>query len=58
MVIGSDRVRRWRFDQLQRAGYPAGDAYVLSRRSDVDLHHAVRLLRSSCPVATAMRILI
>lgn len=57
-VIGADSVRRWRFEQLQRGGYPAGDALVLSARSDVDLHHAIRLLRSRCAVSTAMRILI
>lgn len=57
-VIGSDPVRRWRYEQLQRAGYPSGDAFVLSARSDVDLHRAIRLLRDQCPVATAMRILI
>jgi hypothetical protein len=31
---------------------------VLSARSDVDLHQAVRLLRDHCAVPTAMRILI
>ena len=55
-VIGSDSVRRWRFEQLQQAGYPAGDAFVLSGRSDVDLHQAIRLLRDRCKAATAVRI--
>jgi hypothetical protein len=57
-VIGRDQVRRWRFDQLERAGYPAGDALVLSGRSDVDLHQAIRLLADRCPVPAALRILI
>ena len=57
-VIGTDSVRRWRFEQLQRGGYPPGDALVLSARSDVDLHQAIRLLRDRCAVPTAMRILI
>jgi hypothetical protein len=57
-VIGTDSVRRWRFEQLRRGGYPAGDALVLSARSDVDLHQAIRLLRELCAVPTAMRILI
>lgn len=57
-VIGADSVRRWRFDQLLRAGYPAGDALVLSGRSDVDLHQATRMLRDRCAVATAVAILI
>lgn len=55
-VIGASQVRRWRFDQLLRAGYPAGDAFVLSGRSDVDLHQAIRLLRRRCATPTAMRI--
>jgi len=57
-VIGADSVRRWRFEQLQRGGYAAADALVLSARSDVDLHHAIGLLRKGCDVPTAMRILI
>ena len=57
-VIGSDAVRRWRFEQLQRAGYPIGDALVLSGRGDVDLHQATRLLRGRCALSTAVRILI
>jgi hypothetical protein len=57
-VIGSDRARGWRFEQLQRAGYPARDALVLSACSGVDLHQAIRLLRNGCPHPTAMRILV
>ena len=57
-VIGRDPVRRWRFEQLERAGYPIGDALVLSGRSDVDLHQAIRLLDDRCPVSAALRILI
>lgn len=57
-VIGSDQVRRWRFEQLLRAGYPEGEAFVLSGRGDVDLHQAIRLLRERCAVPTAMQILI
>lgn len=57
-VIGSNPVRRWRFEQLHRAGYPIGDALVLSGRSDVDLHQAIDLLRDRCQLATAVRILI
>jgi hypothetical protein len=52
-----DRVRRWRLEQLERAGYPSSDALLLSGRPDVDIHQAARLLRSGCPVATAVRIL-
>ena len=57
-VIGSHSVRRWRFEQLERAGYSTADALVLSGRSEVDLHQAVRLLQNRCAPPTAMRILI
>ena len=53
-----DPVRRWRLEELRRAGYLSGQAVVLSGRSDVDLHLATKLLRDGCPVETAMRILL
>jgi len=53
-----DPVRCWRLEQLRRAGYPLVDSLVLSGRSDVDLHAAVRLLRDGCPPETARRILL
>jgi len=31
---------------------------ALAERSDVDLHHAVDLLRNGCPPSTAVRILL
>lgn len=57
-VTEGDAVRRWRLEQLQQAGYPGWDALVLSRRSDIDLHCAVDLLRRGCPLRMALRILI
>jgi Rubrerythrin, rubredoxin-like domain len=57
-VIGTNSVRRWRFEQLRQAGYSIGDSLVLSGRNDVDLHQATRLLREGCLAATAVRILI
>ena len=56
-ITESDPVRRWRLRELERAGYPTSDALVLSRRDDIDLHEAARLLALGCPVATAFRIL-
>ena len=56
--IEHDPVLRWRFEQLQRAGYPTEEAVVLSGRSEVDLHTAIRLLQDNCAVPTAMQILI
>jgi hypothetical protein len=40
------------------AGYPAKDALLLCGRLDIDIHEAAALLRSGCPVATAVRILV
>jgi len=57
-ITEHDLVRRWRFDELARAGYPPSAALVVSGRSDIDLHAAVRLLRRGCPVETALRILL
>ena len=57
-ISEEDPVRRWRLDQLKRAGYPPRDALVLSGRPEIDLHLAVRLLRQGCPAQTAVRILL
>lgn len=53
-----DPVRKWRFDELLRAGYPRREATLLSGVREVDLHEAVRLLEDGCPVETALRILL
>ena len=58
LVIEHDPVRRWREQQLERAGYPPLDALVLSGRSDIDLHGAMKLLQHGCPLRTALQILI
>lgn len=52
-----DPALRWRIAELERAGYTSAEAIELGGRADVDLHVAIKLLRSGCPVATAMRIL-
>ena len=54
----SERIARWRAEELVRAGYEAGDAVELAGRSDVDLHRAVELLERGCPSAIALRILL
>jgi hypothetical protein len=53
-----DPVQQWRLQELVRAGYPPYEALLLSRRSDVDLHEATRLVRRGCPARTAARILL
>jgi hypothetical protein len=54
----AERVRLWRLEELQRAGYERRMARNLAERSYVDLHLATALLRRGCPVDTALRILI
>lgn len=49
-------VRRWRFEELLRAGYDDADAIELAFRTEVDLHWAVSLVRRGCPSATAVKI--
>jgi hypothetical protein len=48
----------WRFEQLQRAGYPASEAWSIAAARDADLRLAVRLLTEGCPPETATRILV
>jgi len=50
-------VRRWRLEQLLRAGYDLPDARRLARCQDVDLHQAVDLVRAGCPPELAFSIL-
>jgi hypothetical protein len=54
----TERIQRWRADELERAGYDESDAAELAGRSDVDLHLAVELLERGCPPSTALRILL
>ena len=54
----AERVLSWRFEELERAGYPVASANELAERTDVDLHAAVELVRAGCPVDTAVRILL
>ena len=53
-----DLVEAWRHEELLRAGYPKEAAAVLAVRFDVDLHHAVSLLKQGCPPEIAVAILI
>ena len=53
-----ERILNWRFEELERAGYPTSAAAELAERNDVDLHLAVELLRAGCPEPTAIRILL
>jgi hypothetical protein len=48
----------WRYEQLRRIGYERREARLMSRRSDVDLHLAIDLLRNGCPPELALAILL
>ena len=54
----TERIQRWRVEELERAGYDAHGAATLAARGDVDLHFAVDLLERGCPRETALRILL
>ena len=54
----SERIERWRVEELERAGYCPGDAVELASRSYIDLHLAVELIERGCPPETATRILL
>jgi len=54
----SERIIRWRSEELCRAGYDPRDALRLAYRKDVDLHLAVSLLQRGCAEETALLILL
>lgn len=51
-------VRRWRCEQLERAGYNRRDALRLANDACVDVHRAAELLARGCPRELAVRILL
>jgi len=51
-----EAVRRWRLEELLRAGYEEDDARKLAVQLDVDLHYASSLVRRGCPSSIAVRI--
>jgi hypothetical protein len=57
-VTEADLVRRWRLQELVRAGYAPGDALVLSGQPEIDLHLAIDLVKRGCPPPMAVRILL
>ena len=54
----TERIERWRAEELQRAGYEPRAAGRLAVRHDVDLHAAVELLERGCPSDLALKILL
>ena len=53
-----ERIERWRFEELERAGYDSEAAAAIAGRMDIDLHQAVDLVRGGCPPEVALAILL
>lgn len=47
----------WRYEELERAGYPVDVSITLSAMADVNLHVACDLLKAGATVQQALRIL-
>jgi hypothetical protein len=54
----SEKVERWRAEELEKVGYDVISAHELAARSDVDLHLAIELVANGCPVPLAVEILL
>ena len=54
----TERIERWRAEELQRAGYEPRAAGRIAVRHDVDLHAAVELVERGCPQDLALKILL
>ena len=51
-------VEQWRAQSLARVGYDLEAAAVIAASHEVDLHLAMRLVESGCPVDLALQILL
>jgi hypothetical protein len=54
----TERVERWRAEELERGGFDAQSAATLATRPHVDIHVAVGLLERGCSVELAYEILL
>jgi hypothetical protein len=54
----TERIERWRFEALVRAGYQPTAARRIAERQDIDLHVAVDLLEQGCSPELALSILL
>lgn len=52
------RVRRWRFEQLERAGLDSEDAALLAPRHDIDIRLVERMLARGCRPRTVLEIVL
>ena len=56
--LEAEHVLRWRFEELVRVGYDAGEAMILASHVEVDLHAATDIVARGCSPATALQILL
>jgi hypothetical protein len=54
----TERIERWRYEALVRAGYEPSAARRIASQTDIDLHHAVDLLQRGCSAELALAILL
>ena len=54
----TERIERWRYEALVRAGYEPTAARRLATRQDIDLHVAVEMLEQGCSPELALAILL
>ena len=54
----TERIERWRYEALVRAGYEPSAARRVAARYEIDLHHAVDLLERGCSAELALAILL
>ena len=54
----SERVERWRTEELIRVGFHPDVAVVMAIEPSIDLHAAVDLIERGCPPDVAARILL
>jgi hypothetical protein len=54
----TERVERWRAEELMRAGFDPAAAVELAACLNVDLHSAIGLVERGCPADLAVQILL
>jgi hypothetical protein len=54
----SERVERWRAEELLRVGFDVESATLIAAEPGVDLHAAVAMIERGCPPELAVRILL
>lgn len=58
VLTETEKVERWRLEELLRADYPVMLADELASRLDIDLHRAIKLVTDGCAPELAAQILL